>query len=260
MAFLTGTVKVRVRWYGAYNTSGTTFTGRTFATRFTFNEGVRPTNSYAPYDPETVTKINRLTSSNASTYIASAAIDIAHINTASIGSLSALSANMGNVTIDSSGSVKGGQTAYNTGTGFFLGYSGGAYKFSIGNPSGTHLLWDGSLLRINGIAFDPFTASVTGGDLTVSVGAGYQTYGSRTVSVSGGVAPYSYLWVGVYVGAGADSATVTAKGTGDAQTITGRLTCIVRDSNGRVTTTSFKVTATHAYGGGYPSGGTGGDG
>ena len=47
------------------------------------------------------------------------------------------------------GSIKGGQSDYNTGTGFFLGYSGG-YKFSIGNPSGQNLTWDGSSLNIAG--------------------------------------------------------------------------------------------------------------
>lgn len=37
------------------------------------------------------------------------------------------------VTIGSNGHIKGGQTDYETGTGFYLGYSGGKYKFSIGN-------------------------------------------------------------------------------------------------------------------------------
>lgn len=47
------------------------------------------------------------------------------------------------------GSIKGGQTNYNTGTGFFLGYSSG-YKLSIGNPSGQNLTWDGTNLNIAG--------------------------------------------------------------------------------------------------------------
>lgn len=56
----------------------------------------------------------------------------------------------GKVVVGTSGYVLGGQTDYNTGTGFFLGYSGGAYKLSIGNPSGNYITWDNSYLRIKG--------------------------------------------------------------------------------------------------------------
>ena len=60
---------------------------------------------------------------------------------ADMGSITA-----GDITLSSTGFIKGGQTAYNTGTGFWLGYSSG-YKFSIGNPLGNHLTWDGSILE-----------------------------------------------------------------------------------------------------------------
>ena len=56
----------------------------------------------------------------------------------------------GGVTFNAGGSLKGGQTAYNTGTGFFAGYSGGAYKFSFGNPAGNRITWDGASLTISG--------------------------------------------------------------------------------------------------------------
>ena len=49
--------------------------------------------------------------------------------------------------------IKGGQTDYNTGIGYFLGLSSGDYKLSIGNPSGNYLTWDGSYLKIKG-SFD----------------------------------------------------------------------------------------------------------
>ena len=52
----------------------------------------------------------------------------------------------GGITLSSGGAVKGGQTDYNAGIGFFLGYSGSQYKLSIGNPNGGHMLWDGSNL------------------------------------------------------------------------------------------------------------------
>lgn len=56
----------------------------------------------------------------------------------------------GDVQVDTSGNIRGGQTAYNTGTGWFLGYASGAYKFSIGDPSGNRLAWDGSALTVVG--------------------------------------------------------------------------------------------------------------
>jgi len=46
--------------------------------------------------------------------------------------------------------VKGGQTDFNTGIGYFLGLSGGDYKFSIGNPAGNYMTWDGQYLKIKG--------------------------------------------------------------------------------------------------------------
>lgn len=138
---------------------------------------------------------NPLTAGNASTYIANATIGIAHINTASIGSLSALSASMGTVTIDSSGHVKGGQTAYSTGTGFFLGYSGGAYKFSIGNPAGAQLTWDGTDLRLTGQVFGSMSiAAISDIGGTVSAGTN-KLLGSRTATVTGGTGTLTYRWV-----------------------------------------------------------------
>jgi hypothetical protein len=50
-------------------------------------------------------------------------------------------------------SIQGGQTDFNTGIGYFLGLSGGDYKFSIGDPSSNYMLWDGTYMRIKG-SFD----------------------------------------------------------------------------------------------------------
>ena len=54
----------------------------------------------------------------------------------------------GNITLPTTGWIKGGQTDYNTGTGFFLGYDTDAYKLSIGNPSGYHINFDGTNIDI----------------------------------------------------------------------------------------------------------------
>ena len=56
----------------------------------------------------------------------------------------------GGIVMSSGGRIQGGQTGYDTGTGFFLGYSTDAYKFSIGNSSGDRLTFDGSDLAVTG--------------------------------------------------------------------------------------------------------------
>ena len=58
----------------------------------------------------------------------------------------------GNIEIGTTGYLRAGQTAYNTGVGFWLGYTGGVYKLSIGNPAGDHMYWDGTNLTISGSA------------------------------------------------------------------------------------------------------------
>lgn len=84
--------------------------------------------------------------------VAANAIVANNINVTNLASISADigSITTGNITLDTSGFIKGGQTTYDTGTGFFLGYSGGAYKFSIGDASGQKITWDGSELNIRG--------------------------------------------------------------------------------------------------------------
>jgi len=67
---------------------------------------------------------------------------------------SGITATSGGITFSAGGAIKGGQTDYNTGAGWFLGYSGSAYKFSIGDPSGSYLTWDGSGLSFVGTLTD----------------------------------------------------------------------------------------------------------
>lgn len=71
-----------------------------------------------------------------------------------VANLAAITANMGsisagNITLDNAGFIKGGQTAYNTGTGFFLGYSATTYKFSLGSTT-KGITWDGTNFVIKG--------------------------------------------------------------------------------------------------------------
>jgi hypothetical protein len=62
-----------------------------------------------------------------------------------------LSLTGGGLTLTSGGaSIKSGQSAYDTGTGFWLGLDSTTPKFSIGNSAGNKLLWDGTALNITG--------------------------------------------------------------------------------------------------------------
>ena len=67
------------------------------------------------------------------------------------------------ILVDGSGvfnaNVRGGQTDFNTGTGYFLGLSSGEYKLSLGSSVGNYLTWDGTYLRIKG-SFDVGTGGV----------------------------------------------------------------------------------------------------
>lgn len=52
------------------------------------------------------------------------------------------------LTVGAGGSIKGGATGFNAGTGFWMGYESGVYKFSLGAAGGARLLWDGSTFAI----------------------------------------------------------------------------------------------------------------
>ena len=64
----------------------------------------------------------------------------------------------GSVTLGTTGYLRGGQTDFNTGNGFFLGYSTSNYKFSVGTAT-NYLTWDGTYLRLKG-SFDVGTNGV----------------------------------------------------------------------------------------------------
>lgn len=74
ITFPAGTKFVRVVWWGTHLSIGATL-----ATRFCFNEGVVPSKSVVPLDSSLINKINPITSSNVTTYIADAAIGAAQI-------------------------------------------------------------------------------------------------------------------------------------------------------------------------------------
>jgi hypothetical protein len=74
-------------------------------------------------------------------------------NKISVVNLGAISASLGTVTsgrfeVDAAGYIRGGQTAFANGTGFYLGYSAGKYVFSLGQSGGAGLVWNGTQLEI----------------------------------------------------------------------------------------------------------------
>lgn len=73
----------------------------------------------------------------------------------SVTNLAAINADMGAITagsivLPSGGFIRAGQTAFNTGTGFYLGNDAGTPKFSIGVSTGNRLTWDGTTLTVQG--------------------------------------------------------------------------------------------------------------
>ncbi len=74
---------------------------------------------------------------------------------------SGVTATAGGVTLSGGGAIKGGKTDYAAGTGFFLGYSGGAYKFDIGSST-SYLRWTGSALSLIGDITGASNIDVTG--------------------------------------------------------------------------------------------------
>jgi len=84
--------------------------------------------------------------------------NVPYLSNLKVGSLSAISANLGTITagsisgadltVSGTGYVRSGQTDYNTGVGFWMGQISGVPKFSIGDPNGNYLAWDGTNLII----------------------------------------------------------------------------------------------------------------
>ncbi len=108
-------------------------------------------------------------------------------NKLSVGSLSAISANLGSVTIAAgAGYLRSGQTAYNNGSGFFLGWvpvgETQVCVMSLGNSSGDKLLWTGSALEITGklTGTSGTIGGFTIGAASLSAGAGVTSINLRS--------------------------------------------------------------------------------
>ncbi|MCL2658782.1 MAG: phage tail protein [Betaproteobacteria bacterium] len=138
------------------------------------------TDSLWTWDPTSGRYLNNADLSNASYNLLTA-------NRAAFATLSALSANLGNITsgnitLDSAGFIRGGASSYAQGKGIYFGYSGADYVFRAGSVpgAGTGLCWDGARLTIYGAtgaklltADDTLTLWKADGTVLLSSGSGF---------------------------------------------------------------------------------------
>jgi hypothetical protein len=146
---------------------------------------------------------NVITKANASTYIRAAAIGLAFIDTASIGTLSALSALLGSARIGPGGSLSEGQTAFDTGDGFWFEGAGQGHgaRASIGSSTGSKIVMDpanGIFKLVNPQYQSSFNATITNTQGSYYWTVGRNTNGAYagtyTANPANGVGGYSYSW------------------------------------------------------------------
>jgi hypothetical protein len=118
-----------------------------------------------------------------------------------VTTLSAITANMGTLTagtiaLASSGHIRAGQTAYATGTGFFLGFDGATPKFSLGSST-RYARWDGTDLLLAGDIYyngilEVYANTADGADnQAIRIGGGGSLGGPTPIFASRGA--YLYL-------------------------------------------------------------------
>lgn len=103
-------------------------------------------------------------------------------------SLSAVSANLGTVTINQFGYLRTeNAVSYGVGTGLWMGWDGDAYRFRVGTPGGQGLFWDGGQLwitgNINSTGDGNFRGSLNTGAFT---GYGWPANGGQGVHIGPG--------------------------------------------------------------------------
>lgn len=145
-----------------------------------------------------------------------------YLSALKVGNLSAISTNTGSLTVSGSilvgnyGLIRGGQTAFDTGTGFFLGYSGTSpvgYKFSIGNSAGAKMTWNGTTLTLGGATNIDVTGTGSFGGSTAAASSQFTAvYGNGTNAGVHGV--YGATNVAGVAGVRGDNTSTTASSYG----------------------------------------------
>lgn len=195
----------------------------------------------------------------AGVYLRDAFVGTVNADRVVANTLSAISALLGSVEVGAGGAVRQGQTAYNTGVGFWLGDADGTPKFSIGNPAGNRLTWDGAELSYSG-TLASFSVTIGSGAIVATVANGTVTYGTRTAVVTGGKAPFTYTWsvpsfqtdqpeagASMWVAATGSPQTVGIAGRANNNSITGSVVCTVRDANGQSAEARIAVSVIHGF-------------
>jgi len=88
---------------------------------------------------------------------------------------------------DAGGFIRSGQTAFDTGTGFFLGANdSGTPLFSVGSSSGKKITWNGTTLTIKGdLVFDSYNYWYPGGNFRVGSSSHYLYWDGSTFTIQG---------------------------------------------------------------------------
>lgn len=115
------------------------------------------------------------------------------------GAITATSGSItGAFTIGTSGSLSSGQSAYNTGTGYWFEYNGGTPRFSVGDgTTANSLLWTGTDLLVKGspLANNDVYGDGSDGDVTISSNTNLTRdmfYNNLTISASYTLNPSGY--------------------------------------------------------------------
>jgi len=93
--------------------------------------------------------------------------------------------------------IRGGQTGYDDGVGFWIGDDSGTPKFSIGNSSGDKLTWNGSALAVTG-SFTTDTLTATGGTIggwTISSSQIAKSVSGAVMQIASTSVPRIAVWV-----------------------------------------------------------------
>lgn len=92
----------------------------------------------------------------------------------------------GALSVSTGGNIHSGQTAYNTGTGFWLEYNAGTPRFSLGSSSNA-VTWDGSTLQVSG------TVSAVNGSSFVANDVGLDNTGIKWYDSSAHTTAYGSI-------------------------------------------------------------------
>ncbi len=169
----------RVSPAGVLTASGANISGAITATSLTLSGATVPASG--------VTGLAAVATSGAKSDIGLGSVDnYSAANQAKYGIEAAITIGSGGIAMSGGGYVRGGQSDYNTGTGFFLGYSGGGYKFSIGNGGTKSITWDGSNLTVGGDVTITGTLKVGDNISSLTNDSGFQNNGSAKTGGSVG--------------------------------------------------------------------------